>query len=66
MAQARKVRNMDTKVDLKKVTRARAEKMVAATNDPETLRWLGDHTNKHVRAKAAYKVEKLAKVEGAS
>jgi len=57
---------MDTKVDLKKVTRARAEKMVAATNDPETLRWLGDHTNKHVRAKAAYKVEKLAKVEGAS
>ncbi len=46
-------------MDLTKMTRAKAEKMVAATNDAETLRRLGDHKNKHVRAKAAYKFKKL-------
>jgi len=42
-------------MDLTKMTRAKAEKMVAATSDAETLKKLGDHRNKHVRAKAAHK-----------
>lgn len=47
-------------MDLTKMTRAQAERAVAATTDPETLRLLGDHKNKHVRAKAAYKFKKVA------
>jgi hypothetical protein len=53
-------------MDITKLTRMKAEKLVAATSDPEALRRLGDHTNKHVRAKAAHKVKKLAGAEGAS
>jgi hypothetical protein len=52
-----------TKLDLKKVTRARAEKMVAATSDVEALRrFAAEHGNKHVRVKAEHKVKKLAEV----
>lgn len=46
-------------MDVTKMTRAQAERLVAAANDLETLKRLGDHKNKHVRAKAAYKVKKL-------
>lgn len=47
-------------MDVTKMTRAQAERHVAAANDLETLKRLGDHRNKHVRAKAAYKFKKLS------
>lgn len=47
------------KLDVSKMTRVQAERAVAATRDPETLKALGDHKNKHVRAKAAYKYARL-------
>jgi hypothetical protein len=47
-------------MDVKKVTRARAEKLVAGTTDEETLRRLAGHANKHVVAKATYKLKLLA------
>ena len=47
-------------MDLTKMTRAQAERLVAGTTDPETLKRLGDHKNKHVRAKANYKFKKLS------
>lgn len=53
-------------MDLTKMTRMQAERIAARTEDLEVLRRLGDHKNKHVRAKAAYKVAKIVKVEGAS
>jgi hypothetical protein len=49
-----------TQIDPAKMTRVKAEKMVAATRDLELLKRLGDHKNKHVRAKAAYKAQKIA------
>lgn len=50
-------------MDIKKMTRAKAEKAVAATTDLEVLRRLGDHVNKHVRAKAAHKFARLSPVD---
>ena len=50
-------------MDLTKMTRAQAERLVAGTNDRETLKLLGDHKNKHVRAKAGRKFKKAADVE---
>lgn len=47
-------------MDVTKMTRAQAERQVAAANDLETLKLLGDHKNKHVREKAAYKFKKLS------
>jgi len=49
-------------MDLTKMTRMRAEKMVAETNDLESLQKLGDHKNKHVRAKASFKFQKLSQL----
>ena len=46
-------------MDLTKMTRMQAERIVAATSDLETLRLLGDHKNKHVRAKAGYKYARI-------
>ena len=46
-------------MDLTKMTRAQAERLVAGTNDRETLKLLGDHKNKHVRAKAHRKFKAL-------
>ena len=46
-------------MDLTKMTRAQAERLVAGTNDRETLKLLGDHKNKHVRAKAGRKFKAL-------
>ena len=51
---------MKLNADVKQMTRAQGERAVAATNDPEVLQALGDHKNKHVRAKAAYKYERVA------
>jgi len=42
-------------IDVKKMTRAKAEKLVAATTNDETLRALAQHVNKHVQAKATFK-----------
>lgn len=39
----------------KTMTRARAEALIASTNDPEALRELAVHPNKHVVLKVAYK-----------
>ena len=43
-------------LNVTKMTRMQAERMVSATTDPETLKMLGDHKNKHVRTKVAYKM----------
>lgn len=54
-------------MDPKKMTRSKAEKLVAATSDVEALqRFAAEHGNKHVRAKAAYKAAKLAEAEVSS
>lgn len=45
------------------MTRAQAERAVAATGSMELLKLLGDHKNKHVRAKAAYKYKKLSQAQ---
>lgn len=42
-------------MDVTKMTRMQGERAVAATKDLGALKTLGDHKNKHVRAKAAYK-----------
>ena len=47
-------------MDLTKMTRMQAERLVAAIDDTFTLKLLGDHKNKHVRAKANYKFKKLS------
>jgi arsenate reductase-like glutaredoxin family protein len=42
-------------IDVKKMTRARAEKLVAATTDEDSLSALANHQNSHVRTKVAFK-----------
>lgn len=48
-------------MDLTKMTRMQAERLVAVTSDLDRLNKIADHKNKHVRAKANYKFKKLAK-----
>lgn len=43
----------------KTITRARAESLVAATDDPDVLNELAKHPNKHVGAKVAFKLKRL-------
>ena len=50
---------MKLNADVKQMTRVQGERVVAATDDLETLKALGDHKNSHVRAKAAYKYTRL-------
>ena len=51
------------KVDVTKMTRMRAERAVTATTDLDVLKMLGDHKNKHVRAKANYKYAALMQAQ---
>ena len=46
-------------MDIHDMTRAQAERLVAGTTDIEMLKLLGDHKNKHVRAKAGRKFKAL-------
>jgi hypothetical protein len=46
-----------------KMTRAQAERVVARTVDLPALRGLAQHKNKHVQAKAKFKLERLEKAE---
>lgn len=48
-------------MDHAKMTRAQAERIAARTSDEETLRHLSSHKNKHVRAKATFKLARLEK-----
>jgi hypothetical protein len=41
------------------VTRAEAQAIIAGTTDPEVITRFADHPNKHIKAQAAYKLEKL-------
>lgn len=50
-------------MDVSKMTRMKAERAVAATTDPEVLKKLGDHKNKHVRQKAAFKYARMMNQE---
>jgi hypothetical protein len=43
----------------KKLTRAQAERTVACTEDLELLRKLAEHQNKHVKAKATRKIDRI-------
>jgi hypothetical protein len=43
-------------MDVKKLTRAKAERLVARTEDYETLRELETHPNKHVGQKVRFKL----------
>lgn len=45
-------------MDLTTMTRARAERLVAQTDDKETLRQLAKHSNKHVGMKVLFKLLK--------
>jgi hypothetical protein len=47
-------------MDLTKMTRAQAERMIASTRDEETLTLLVKHKNSHVQKKAQHKLEKIA------
>jgi len=42
-------------MNVKEMTRARAEQIVASTDDEEVLRQLEQHKNSHVRMKALFK-----------
>jgi len=46
-------------MDVSKMTRMQAERAVAKTTDLDVLKKLGDHKNKHVRAKAAHKYARI-------
>ncbi len=48
-------------IDVKEMTRAQAERLAAKTTDETVLRQLAQHKNKHVQAKAKFK---LARIEG--
>ena len=48
-------------MDFTKLTRAQAERAVAATNDEEMLLGLVKHKNSHVQKKAKHKLEKAIK-----
>lgn len=51
-------------MDTTKLTRAQAERLVAQTDDEAVLKGLAAHKNKHVRAKVAYKLVRLAEMPG--
>jgi len=51
-------------MDLKKMTRAQAERLVASTTDEETLRLLAGHGNSHVQSKAKHKLAKIPSSAG--
>lgn len=50
-------------MDLTKMTRAQAERVVASTRDEPTLLLLTTHKNKHVCEKAKYKLAKIEKAQ---
>lgn len=47
-------------MDVKKMTRAKAEKLIAGTTDEKTLKLLAQHVNKHVVHKATCKLARLS------
>lgn len=49
-------------MDITKLTRMQAERLVARTTDEETLVALQKHKNKHVVAKATAKIARLPNV----
>lgn len=51
--------------DLKKMTRAQAERLAASTSDEETLQLLAGHGNSHVQKKAKHKLAKIEKAQDA-
>jgi hypothetical protein len=50
----------ERQMDPTKLTRARAEKLVAQTEDEVALKALAAHKNKHVAHKATFKLARLA------
>lgn len=49
-------------IDVSKLTRAKAERLVASTVDLSTLDMLKGHANKHVKTKAWHKINRLAEL----